>query len=121
MNNNHRITLNTNKNILLNLQMNKTEVDGQRRVETGKSSLQTEKNEKGYMVLSSDDNTIFSENQSEKRADGYVEMDMTLTKADNGGRMGIIFRYNNENDWQGIGILTVEAGIGSTEQVSGEA
>ena len=47
---------------------------------------------------------FFSENQSEKRADGYVEMDMTLTKADNGGRMGIIFRYNNENDWQGIGI-----------------
>lgn len=61
-------------------------------------------NENGYMTLHSDDNTIFAEDQSEKRADGYVEMDMTLTKAPNGGRMGIIFRYNNENDWQGIGI-----------------
>lgn len=70
----------------------------------GKIEFTDGENEKGYMVLSSDDNTIFSENQSEKRADGYVEMDMTLTKADNGGRMGIIFRYNNENDWQGIGI-----------------
>ena len=70
----------------------------------GKIEFTDGENEKGYMVLSSDDNTIFSENQSEKRVDGYVEMDMTLTKADNGGRMGIIFRYNSENDWQGIGI-----------------
>ena len=45
---------------------------------------------------------------------------MTLTKADNGGRMGIIFRYNNENTGR-ESVLTVEAGIGSTEQVSGEA
>lgn len=58
----------------------------------------------GYMTVSSDDNTIFADTATEKRADGYVEMDLTMTKAPNGGRMVIIFRYNSPTDWEGIGI-----------------
>lgn len=60
--------------------------------------------ENGYMTVSSDDNTIFADTSTEKRADGYVEMDLTMTKAPNGGRMAIIFRYNSPTDWEGIGI-----------------
>ena len=48
----------------------------------------------GYMTVSSDDNTIFADTATEKRADDYVEMDLTMTKAPIGGRMVIIFRYN---------------------------
>lgn len=61
-------------------------------------------NEAGFMTVKSDDNTIFADTATEKRADGFVEMDMKMTKAPNGGRMGIIFRYNSPTDWEGIGI-----------------
>ena len=60
--------------------------------------------ESGYMELRSDNNTIFADMEAEERQDGYVEMDLTLSHAPNGSRMGIIFRYNSPTDWEGIGV-----------------
>ena len=60
--------------------------------------------ENGYMEVHSDNNTIFADTEAENRLDGYVEMDMKLSHAPNGARMGIIFRYNSPTDWEGIGV-----------------
>ncbi|WP_461811024.1 endo-alpha-N-acetylgalactosaminidase family protein [Faecalimonas sp.] len=69
----------------------------------GDISFTDGEDDEGFMSVKSDDNTIFADTQTEKCADGYVEMDMKLTEAPNGGRMGIIFRYNSPTDWVGIG------------------
>ena len=58
----------------------------------------------GYMEVWSDNETIFADTEAEDRLDGYVEMDLEMSYAPNGGRMGIIFRYNSPTDWAGIGI-----------------
>lgn len=54
-----------------------------------------------YLNLNSDDNTIFADTKAESRTDGYVEMNINNIK---NARFGIIFRYNNPTDWQGIGV-----------------
>lgn len=58
----------------------------------------------GYMTISSDGNTIFADEGTTDRADGYVEMDMTMTSASQGARMAVIFHYNSPTDWDGIGV-----------------
>ena len=60
--------------------------------------------ENGYMEIHSDNNTIFADTEAAVREDGYVEMDLTLSYAPNGSRMGIIFRYNSPTDWEGIAV-----------------
>ncbi len=60
--------------------------------------------DEGYMKLHSDNNTIYAATEAEVRKDGYIEMDMTMSYAPNGARMGIIFRYNSPTDWEGIAV-----------------
>lgn len=55
----------------------------------------------GYMELASNDNTIFADTESLVLTDGYVEMDITRVK---NARFGIIFRYQDANNWEGIGV-----------------
>lgn len=60
--------------------------------------------ENGFMTVASNGNTIFADANVPARAEGYVEMDLTMTEAPTGSRMAIIFHYNGPNDWDGIGV-----------------